>query len=355
MSKTNQSWKDRLFGLAMPICAVLAALLVCSILIVLMGLNVGTAYSALLAGAFGSKAAIGETVIKFSPLTLAALSYALAKRCGFINLGAEGQFYIGGLCTAYMAIFVEMPMIIHIPVCLIVGFIGGAVMGFIPAVLKRAFGSSELITTIMFNYIALHLVDWMASGPMKDVGVNPQSPAVLESAKLHRLIPGTRFNLGFLLAIACVIFYEVYLWHTKAGFETRVVGLNAEAARYAGYNGTKLNFIAVAIAGGFAGFGGALEILGIQLRLYKDFSPGYGWDGIAASLLAHNNPIGIVISSLMFAVLRAGSNQMQISAKVPSALVDVIQALIILFVVAFQYFDEVRIKAQIKKAAKEDK
>ena len=349
-------WKESLGSMMMPLCAILFALLISSILIVIMGLDLKTAYSALLKGAFGGKAPIAETFTKMIPLMFTALSYALAKRCGMINLGAEGQLYMGGLCAAIVALNVSLPAVLHIPLCMVAAIIGGGLWGMLAGALKLKFGASEMITTIMLNYIAQYFVNFCVDSVIREPGgVLPQSAKMPVTAQLPRFIQGTRLHLGIVFAFIFVIIYYIFLWRTRQGFETRVVGLNAEAARYAGFNGKKRSLTAMFMAGGVAGMAGLTEVLGIQLRVYKNFSPSYGFDGIATALLGNNTPLGIVLSSGLFGALRSGSNQMQIDAGVPAAMVNVIQALVILFVIGSAYFSKFSKKRAIKRAAKEDK
>lgn len=350
------SYKKASIGnLLMPILAIVFALLVGAVLIVVMGLDVTEAYPALLEGAFGSKNAIGETIVKTTPLIFTALSYALAKRCGLVNLGAEGQIYVGGLCSAIVGLYIAVPSVIHIPLTVLAGFVGGGLWGMLAGALKIKFGASEMITTIMLNYIAQFFINYMVGNVIKEPGDLPQSAKIGATAQLPRLIEGTRIHLGIVIALICVLLYYIFLWRTRQGYETRVVGLNPEAARYAGFNANRRSLGAMFMAGGLAGLAGLVEILGIQLRVYKNFSPGYGWDGIAAALLGRNSPIGIVLSSTLFGALRSGSNQMQIDANVPSALIYILQALVIMFVIGSNYFIKLRKKRQVKLRAKEDK
>jgi len=347
--------KDSLSNLLMPLCAIVFALLVGALLIVIMGLDVTAAYPALLKGAFGSKNAIGETIVKTTPLIFTALSYAMAKRCGMVNLGAEGQLYIGGLCSAIVGLYLNVPMVLHIPLTVLAGFIGGGLWGMLAGALKIKFGASEMITTIMLNYIANYVINYLVGNVIKEPGDLPQSAKIAATAQLPRLIPGTRIHLGIILALLCVLFYYLFLWRTRQGYETRVVGMNPEAARYAGFNAGRRSLMAMFMAGGMAGLAGLVEILGIQLRVYKNFSPNYGFDGIAAALLGQNSPIGMVLSSTLFGALRSGSNQMQIDANVPSALIYILQALVIMFVIGSNYFIKLKKKHQVKLRAKEEK
>lgn len=348
-------WKEALSELAIPFLAIVIALILGAVIIEVCGLDAGLAYKALLKGSVMSKQAIGETIVKATPLIFTALAYALAKRCGMVNLGAEGQLYMGGLIGGLVALYVPMPSFLHIPACIIAGFIGGGLWGMLAAGLKIKFGASEMITTIMLNYVANNIVNYMVQSVILEPGgALPQTAKVWSTAMLPKIVQGTRINLGFVFAIIGIIFYYLFLWKTKPGYETRVVGLNAEAARYAGFNGNKRSLMAMFLAGGMAGVAGIVEIIGIQIRMYPNFSPGYGFDGIAAALLGKGTPIGLALGSFLFGVLRAGAHQMSISAKVPVAIIYIIQATVILFVVGSNYIDRIRKKMQIKRKAKED-
>ncbi len=346
-------WRDALSNALVPLAAILFALAIGAIILVSVGLPVGAAYKALIQGSLGSFSAFSETLVKTTPLIFTALSYALAKRCGLVNLGAEGQLYMGGLAASLIALYIKLPMPLHITLCVLAGFIGGGVWGMLASALKIKFGASEMITTIMLNYIAQFFINYMVAYVITEPGDLPQSAKVWPSAQLPRLF-GTRIHIGLFIALACILIYYLFLWKTKSGYETRVVGLNAEAARYAGFNANKRSLLAMFMAGGFAGLAGMAEILALQIRVYPNFSPGYGFDGIAAALLGRNSPIGILLSSLLFGIMRAGAAKMELYANTPLAVINILQALIIMFVVGSVYFEKVRKKQEIKRRAKED-
>lgn len=322
-----------------PLFSIVLALLLGAVIIYAMGMDPIFAYKSLVDGAFGNMNSIGETLLRTTPLLFTALSYAIARRCGIINLGGEGQLYIGALSGTIVGVYMNgLPTFIHLPLTLLAGFIGGALWGGFVGILKIHFGASELITTIMMNYIALNLVNFFITGPMKDPtpGAPPQSSPILDTARLPRILTGTRLHAGILVALVSLIIYFIFFWHTTKGYEMRVIGLNPNAGRYAGMNLKKNGLLALFLAGGFAGLGGCSDIIGVQFRLIQGFSSNFGFDGVAVALLGSNSPIGILISGLLFGALNAGSGKMQIFAKVPSALVQIIQGMIILFAVAPQ-------------------
>jgi ABC-type uncharacterized transport system permease subunit len=324
-------------SLYFPLVAIAASLLIGSIVIVTTSsASPLEAYKHMFNGAFGSLRSFDETLLKSIPFIFTALSYAMAKRCGIINLGAEGQFAIGALLATITGVsFPNLPTIVHLPLTLIAGFVGGALFGLIPAVLKVSFGASELITTIMLNYIAKQVISYFVNGPIMDSASSsyPQSAPIPESAVLTRIIPGLRVHYGLILALLAVIFYYVYLWKTKGGYELRVVGLNPNAGLYAGMNIKASILRSMLLAGGFAGLGGCIEIIAVQNRLMMtSFAVSYGFTGIAVALLGSNNPIGILISGLLFGGLQAGSLRMQTMTDASSSVVLVVQALVILFI-----------------------
>lgn len=335
-----RDWKRTLravgASLALPAASIGTALLLGGIIIALIGLNPFMAYYHLVVGSVGSVPAIGETLVKAIPLVFTGLAFAFAFRCGLINIGAEGQLFMGGFGAALVGIYLKgLPAIVHLPLSLAGGFAAGGLWGMLCGWLKTRFGASEIITTVMTNYIAIHWVSYVVCGPMiEPPGDMPQTALVQVSAQLPRILPGTRVHLGLFLAIAAVSFFSFYLWRTTRGYETRVVGQNPHAAAYAGMNAVTNVLLAMFLAGGMAGLAGAGEVLGIQHRLHQGFSPGYGFDGIAVALLGRNTPVGVILAALLFGALRSGGNLMQMLSRVPLAVISIIQAMVIIFVIA---------------------
>lgn len=315
---------------------VAVALALGAALIAWMGIDPRRAYRALFRGSLGSVYGVGESLVKATPLILTGLSFALAFRCGLINIGAEGQLYFGALGAILPAAYLTgLPAALHLPLALLGAFIAGALWGYLAGWLKVRFGAHEMITTVMLNYVAIHIVGFLVTGPLVEPpGMLPQTPLAAPTAQLPRILPGTRLHLGLIVALASLIFYHVLLWKTPRGFEIRVVGLNPHAARYAGIDAASQTTWAMAVAGGLAGLAGAGEVLGVQLRLRTGLSSGLGFDGMAVALLGGNAPAGIFLAALLFGVLRAGGNTMQMLSGVPVGIISVIQGLVILFVVA---------------------
>jgi simple sugar transport system permease protein len=354
--KTIGNFIKRCKFLLVPVISVLLALIAGGLIIALFGFDPFAAGINLLMGSFGNKNAIGETLVKTIPLIFTGLGYALAARCGMVNIGAEGQLYMGGFLSTLTGVYItNLPGVIHLPLAVLAGFIGGGLWGLLAGWLKVKFGASEVITTIMLNYIAQFWVSFLVTGPMKEPpGTFPQSSPILETAVLPRIISGTRLHLGIVLALLCVYAFYFFLWKTTTGYETRVVGLNPEAALYAGMKPAKNILLGMFLAGGFAGLAGTCEILGVQLRMIANFSPGYGFDGIAVALLGQNTPIGVILAALLFGMIRAGANIMQMNSRVPVSVVYIIQGLVILFVVGSSIVTILQQKRAVRKAAAKD-
>jgi len=313
-------------------------------------------YVTLFAGAFGSPSRIiaalesgdaltirrafnpfFESLVKSVPYMFAGLAVALGFRTGLFNIGVEGQIFLGGIFSVWVGYsFTGLPAIIHLPLAFLAGALGGALWGFIPGLLKAKTGGHEVINTIMMNYIAFRLTDWLLREPMKRPGsTNPISPIIEESAKLPRFFPDPiRFHLGFFVALAVAALVYWFLFKTKWGFDLRTVGANPRAARYAGMNIVKSTIVAMSLSGALAGMAGANELLGVNYNLSQSFSPGYGFDSIALALLGRNHPLGVVLSALLFGTLRNGAVRMQASAGIPIDIISVMQAFILAFIAA---------------------
>lgn len=331
--KLDQDRKS-FFGLFAPLVAVVLALLIGAVIIALAGANPLLAYQWLLYGAFGSVNSFAETLVKTTPLLLAGLGLAVAYRSSMISIGAEGQIIMGGLFATLAGLYVTgLPPVLMIPAVILAGFAGGAVWGAIPGYLKARLGVSEIINTIMLNYVALYFVNYLLDVPLREPpGYFPQSAQIVRPAWLPALIPGTRLHLGMLIGLILTVGYYILMFRLPLGYKLRAVGLNPHAARYGGINVERNLVIAMVLSGGLAGIAGASEITGIHHRLLGAFSSGYGFDAIAVALLGKLHPVGVLVAALFFGALRVGANTMQRSVQVPASLVYVIQGLVVLFV-----------------------
>ncbi len=293
------------------------------------------AYTAMLRSSLGSNRALGETLVATTPLLFAGLAFSVSFKAGLFNIGAEGQILTGALWAGWVGFTFDLPALIHLPLALLAGMVGGAIWGAIPGLLRARTGAHEVISTIMLNYVALRVVDYALTTEafLRPGRQDPISPPVADSASLPTLIPGTRGNIGILLALASAYGVWWLLFRSTIGFELRAVGANPKAARYAGMSVTFAWVVATGLSGALAGLGGAVQLLGVNKSITGGFS-GFGFDAIALALLGRTHPIGVVLASVLFGVMRAGSVGMQASTSTPVDIIVVIQAVVIAFVAA---------------------
>ncbi|MGQ4808421.1 hypothetical protein NKDENANG_01803 [Candidatus Entotheonellaceae bacterium PAL068K] len=323
----------------LPVYAVGTALLLGAGLIWISGASVFEAYRGLVVGMCGSRRALVETGVAAIPYILTGLSVALGFHCGLFNIGAEGQFYMGALGAAVVGYAVMgVPMWMHLPLALAAAAISGAAWGALPGFLKARFGAHEFINTIMMNYIAVKLVDYLVKQILRDPTASlDRTPYVLATAHLPLLLgPHYRLHAGLLLALAAVALVTWWLFKTTIGFEIRTVGANPDAARYAGMRVAWHIVLSMTLAGALAGLAGAGEVLGLNHTLPAAFSSGYGFEAIAVALLAKSHPIGIIPAAFLWGGLRNGAGLMQIRSGISIDLVYVMQALIMVCIAADQ-------------------
>ena len=325
----------------LPLLAAPLALVVGAGILLLLKVNPLTAYQAMLNGAFGSLSSTTQTLIKATPLLLVGLGVIIAFRGGVINIGGEGQLIVGALATTALSVsFPQTPGILLLPAALIVGALAGAVWGGIPGILKARLGVNEILSTIMMNSIAVQLANFLLRGVLIDPKEIEAGTRIAQSALLPRqvwlvrLIPKTLLHGGAILALVLAVLVFIFLWRTTIGYRIRAVGLNAAAARYAGIRVPVFQALALTLGGAFAGLAGAVEVLGVQHRMMDGISSGYGFTGIVAALFGNLHPLGAIPASILFGGLLVGADKMQRTVQVPSALVDTLLGLVVLFVVS---------------------
>lgn len=277
-----------------------------------------------------------ESLATVTPYIFAGLAVAVGFKCGLFNIGAEGQFFMGALASAFIGYSLKgVPWFIHLPLALLAGALAGAIWGAIPGYLKGATGAHEVVNTIMMNWIAFRLSDWLLNGPMKATGYRPLTPVIENSATLPRFFPEPlRFNWGFILALAAAVLVYWFLFKTTLGFEIRAVGANPDGARYAGMNIVRNFVLAMTLSGALAGLAGASQVLGIDHWVGQGFSAGFGFDSIAVALVGQSHPFGVVLAALLWGTLRSGATRMQSLAGIPIDIISIIQGLVIVFVAA---------------------
>lgn len=349
-----------------PLVAVLAAFVVGGIIVLLIGDNPFQTFSLLIGNSFGSLKDIGYTLFIATPLIFTGLAVAVAFRCGLLNIGAEGQLYVAAFATAWVGIkfggtvvnvfgenvdysWTSLPAIILVPLCLLTAIVAGGIWGAIPGILKAKFGSHEVINTIMLNFIGIALVSYFTQYYYKKPGdANMQTVPIGEAAHIPRIsqfVPGmpdfVPLSVAFLIAILMCVLVYVFLWKTKWGFELRAVGQNPSAAEYGGISPKKQIIIAMTISGALAGMVAIGEVMGNRYLYYHDFSGEVGFLGIAVALLGRNHPLGVFLAAIFFAILsRGGIFVDAFTNYVSKDLVEVLQAVVILFVASLQRFSK---------------
>ncbi len=342
---------------AVPLLAVFTAVVIGAIFIVLAGFDPREAYLGLIDGAFGDAGSMTRTLVKMTPLVFSGLAVAFAFKGGLFNIGAQGQLIIGSVTSAWVGFALQVDLgnptlsaIVHITLSLLAGALGGALWGAIPGLLKAYTGAHEVITTIMFNFIASNLISWLLNagspgdgippGPLNDGnGVIARTPQIMETARLPVIFdpPGPQaLHLGIFLAIIGALLILLLIARSTFGFELRMVGLNPSAARYSGISVKRITVMTMVIAGALAGLAGAMQTLGVNYRYEPNQSLGLGFDAITVALLGSNNPVGVLLAAFLFGAMDAGSTRMQFNSGVPSEIILVVQALILMFVAADQ-------------------
>lgn len=373
----NRRLSDRLIdNLLYPLAAVLLAFLFGAIILFLQGVNPLEAYAAMVTGAFGNKNGLADTLVKAVPLMLVGLGIAIAFRGGVINIGAEGQLIVGALLTTYVGVQLgeQLPGAVAIVLGLLAGSAAGAFWGAIPGVLKAKLDVNEILSTVMLNAIAIQIAFFLLRGPMIDPAELEAGTNIPHSARLPRntdmprftdmaqalgitqgadevgitgylaelynvLVEPSRLHSGFIFAIIMAVLVYIFLWRTTIGYRIRAVGLNRNAARYAGMNVPRTIILSMTLSGLFAGLAGAVEILGLHHRMFEPtaVSAGYGFTGIVVALFGKLHPLGIIPSSVLFGGLLVGGDKMQRAMQVPQVLTQALAGLIILFVVSTDY------------------
>lgn len=319
--------------LAVSTGAVVLALLVGAVLLAAAGFDVRDAYYNLYDGAFGNMYSVADTLLNSIPLMFAGLAIAFAFRGGLFNIGAEGQLYVGALATAVTALALSgWPSFPLIVAAMVAGATAGAAWGFLPGLLKAKTGAHEVITTIMFNYVATLMTNYLVKAYFKAPGPVDQTALIPQQARLPELIDGTRLTWALIIAVVLAAAVDWMLRRTSFGFDVELVGANPAAAVYAGIPVSSRTALTMTISGAIAGLAGSTIVLGVLYRFITHFSPGYGFTAIAVALAARARPWGVVPAAVLFGALQAGGMTMQLFARIPADLMTAVQGLVILFV-----------------------
>jgi ABC-type uncharacterized transport system permease subunit len=331
-------WSDRASAVTVGVGAVAGALAVASALLLLGGYPPLAAGRALVSGAFGSgETFLSITLVRAVPLILTGLAVALAFRAGVWNIGAEGQLYAGAMAAVWVGLAAgSLPRWALAPGLLLAAALGGAAWALVPALMRLRLGVGEVITTILMNFVGIHLAAYLVHGPLQEVrGVFPQTDPIAAGARLPMLVAGTRLHAGFALAGVAAVSLSLFIRRTRIGFRIRAVGASPETARMAGrIDVGRVTLLAFLASGALAGVAGGVQIAGVTYALYEGLSPGWGYTAIAVALLARLEPVAVLATGVLFGALAAGSGAMQREAGIPSVWVNAVEALIILAVLA---------------------
>lgn len=361
---SQEKWYSKLVDAALPVFAALAALLLGAVMLMLLNVNPLQAYAALWDGAFGSKNAVAETLVKATPLLLVGLGISISFRGDVINIGGEGQMIVGAILGTLVGLYlVDWPGWAVIVLALLAGFAGGAVWGGIPGLLKAHFNVNEILSTVMMNAIAVQLMNFLLRGPMIDpaqaelASKIPQTARLGEAFRLPRWVP-TRLHLGALIALVLAVLVYILLWRTTTGYRIRAVGQNPDASRYAGIKVKNYIILALVLSGAFAGLAGVIQVYGVNYRMITDgsasgFTGSAGFNGIVAALFGQLHPIGTIPASVLFGALLVGANKMQRVVQVPSALVTALNGLVVVFVVSSEIWRKRRQRRRLAAAGAE--
>lgn len=322
----------------------LLAMLIGAFVIFLSDKDPIAAYKALFNGAFGNWYKFADTLDRATVMILAGVAGALAFRTNVTNLGLEGQLYIGAFSAALVGFSLHgLPSIIHIPLCLIAGCVGGALWTLPVVYLKLRWNITELVTTLMMNYIGIRFTEYLIAFPFKDpTATLAGSPVLDASARLPKLIQGSTLNIGFIIAIAVAISVYWFLFKSKTGYEMRMVGLNKDFAAACGIPITRSYVLAMTMSGAIVGLGGAIMICGFFGRFLGSFSSGYGWDGMMIALLAQNHPLGVIPASLFYGALANGALAMQSATGVSQEVVVMVKGAMVFFVTVTVFIQTIR-------------
>lgn len=331
----SQKVRSALTELGFSAFAIFLALVISALLMFTLGLDAGLAFRSMFRGAFGSLHGISQTLLRATPLLFTGFAVAIAFRAGLFNIGAEGQLYWGALACALVALTVGgLPTPVAVGLPLLAAGLAGFIWGAVPGILKAKTGAHEVITSIMLNSIAIFATTHITSRYFKAPGAVDQTERIAASAAMPQIIPGTGLTVGIVLGVAVAGLVAWFFGHTALGYDFQAVGKNADAAEYGGVSSRRIQVLAMGFGGIMAGISGGIVVLSLLNRFVANFSPGYGFTGIAVAVLGRGNPWGVVLAALLFGALDSGGMSMQLFARIPSDLTIVVQGLVILLVAA---------------------
>ena len=342
----DQQFKKIQDAVLVPLLAILSGLVVMGILIVILKKPLFESYGILFSKGFGCEAygncIFITTLERATPIILTGLSAVVAFRSGMFSIGQEGQYLLGAAAAAWLGYAIHLPPIIHPIVLMLAAMLVGAAYGWIPGILKVKIGVNELLATIMLNSVAVLIIEYLVQFPMRgDRSTTAHSPVIDESAQLMSFLPGSKWGVGFIIAVAVLVAVYVYLWRTKQGYEMRMAGQSRKFALYGGIRSDRSAIRAMLISGALAGLAGAIEVMGVHRRIMTGFSVGLGFDGLTTAILGQTHPVGVFIVAILFSGLKLGAQLgLQLKLEIPRELGGTIIGFIILFVAAGRFYQD---------------
>ncbi|MXR51936.1 ABC transporter permease [Halovenus sp. WSH3] len=333
-----------------PVFTVLAALAVSALVLLVVDVSPVDAYSMMFYQTITTQIGAAQTLITTVPLVLAGLAVYLPLKAGLFNIGAEGQLVIGALAGTWVGLNVSLPGYALVPLMFVVAGLAGGFLAAIPAWLRARYDVNEIITSLLLSFVALEILSYVVRGPMRGSSGNfPQTAQLPAAARIPELF--MRVHVGLFVALLVVAAVSLLMRRSRLGFEITFMGSNDAAAVQAGMSRIKVYLLVFVLGGAFAGMGGISEIAGVQGRLRAGFEPGYGFTAIPIALLGRNSAVQVLLASLFFALLFTGGTNMEIFLGIPAALVEVIQALIILFLITGEFFKRYRIDVSVERGS----
>jgi ABC-type uncharacterized transport system permease subunit len=329
-----------------PTIAIGLAFLLGAGLMLWAGVSPLDGYSAFLIGALGSPQGFIDTLLRMTPFLFMGVGIAFSNRASVLNIGAEGQYIVGAIAATWVTILLQnaAPSALSVTAAIVMAALIGGLWALFAAVLKAYLGINEIITTVIMNWLAFRLLQWLLRGPLKNPEAQqwPMSPPL--TATLPALIPGTRLHVGFLLALLLAIILYYVMFRTNVGFKLRVTGENPDVATYAGYDVVKYILISMAISGGMAGLAGSVEVLGVFKFLYEGIAVGLGYTAIIVALVGKNHPLGVIFSAFMFGIIYNGMTYLQAATGLTYTFSKSLEGLIYIFVLIVEVFVVYRVR-----------
>ncbi len=349
------NYSEKVFFFVRTLVAILLALLIGFIITLLVSEEPIEAFKLFLTGPLTSTRRMGNWIELAIPLTFTGLAVSMAFQAGQFNIGAEGQLFFGAVTATMVGVSFALPAYIHLPLTLLAAMLGGALVGFVPAILKAKWGASELVSSLMLNYVFYRLGLYFINHHFRDTRAGAMvSERLPQSAWLQQFSSATRIHWGLYIAIVAVIIVYLFLYRTKWGYALRMTGLNKEFAAYSGISVVSVILYSQIASGAIAGLAGASDLLGIFRRFQWQALPGYGFDGIIVAILAYNNPLAVPFGALFLAYIRTGASIMTRTTDVSADMVSIIQGIMILLVTAQAFLAKAYHRRVVKEAKKHD-